>query len=198
MTGREAIIDAAARSLRDDPTFGMLPQNEQMAEAQAAIARIPGADFQDVDLVMDVLVRVPELAGAASTVILRPHIPVGKIVKDEPSPPVDARPQDAPPAPVKRNPEAVAYAKALKTPIPRSARERRNPAERAPCLLNTFKEASGASDAMVTYLTGLPRSTVQAICAGRFNETLSARQRHALRQAAEAQIDKLNKFIAEA
>jgi hypothetical protein len=42
----------------------------------------------------------------------------------------------------------------------------------------------------------IPRSTVQAICAGRVHETLDVRQRHALRQSLEAQKMKIDAAIA--
>lgn len=213
MEDRATIIARAAQCLADDPTFVLLPGPQQFAEAEAVLSREKFADLRDPELVPDVLMAVLETRPSPAPVIPpRAHIPVGEpyeepaakpplLAPDEPVSPVTR----ALPRPTLTESEArelVAEEPPVFTPPPSTNPRPHAFKAKAPRpvndmpLLKLYKEATGASDSVVAHVVMIPRSTVQAICAGRVHETLDARQRHALRQSLEAQKAKIDNAIA--
>ena len=196
---RNEVIRRAAQCLADDPTFRLLPGPQQFAEAEAVLAREKGVDPNDGELVADVLLAAVEAQPTppAPPPPPRAHIPVGK-----PAEAVTAQQaQDA-----TRDAELRQRIEAIEppvfTPAPQRGKGPHAYVEKAPRpvndmpLLRIYKDATGASDSVVAHVVMIPRSTVQAICAGRVHETLDVRQRHALRQSLEAQKMKIDAAIA--
>jgi hypothetical protein len=203
---RNEVIRRAAQCLADDPTFRLLPGPQQFAEAEAVLAREKGVDPNDGELVADVLLAAVEAQPTppAPPPPPRAHIPVGKPAEAVTAL-VDAQ-ED-----LRRRFEAIggmgpeapaAIEPPVFTPAPQRGKGPHAYVEKAPRpvndmpLLKLYKEATGASDAVVAHVVMIPRSTVQAICAGRVHETLDVRQRHALRQSLEAQKMKIDAAIA--
>ena len=206
---RNEVIRRAAQCLADDPTFRLLPGPQQFAEAEAVLAREKGVDPNDGELVADVLLAAVEVEPTppAPAPPPRAHIPVGKPAADS----LEFAKQDMAPRasdylPLPEGVQTVSYGQTIEPPVFTPAPQRgKGPhafTEKAPRpvndmpLLRIYKDATGASDSVVAHVVMIPRSTVQAICAGRVHETLDARQRHALRQSLEAQKMKIDAAIA--
>lgn len=194
---RNEVIRRAAQCLADDPTFRLLPGPQQFAEAEAVLAREKGVDPNDGELVADVLLAAVEAEPTppAPPPPPRAHVPVGKPAEaaaaqqaHDDTRSVELRQRIEAIEPPVFTPAPPAQPKAFTQKAPR-------PVNDMP-LLRIYKDATGASDSVVAHVVMIPRSTVQAICAGRVHETLDVRQRHALRQSLEAQKMKIDAAIA--
>jgi hypothetical protein len=150
----------AAQSLRDDPTFAKMGEAEKLAEARFAALALhmePTIEtLQDIVGLADLLDVSPPPAPALTR---RAHIPL----KDAPAP----DPKPAPKAEPK--PEPPVNASPVVPPVAAITQNRAS-------ILYRFKLATGVSDAFISEIIGMPRSTVQACMARRVIEKLSIRQ----------------------
>lgn len=155
-------VQAAAQSLRDDPTFANMKPQEREAEV-CALLRSLGGDASDVEQILDVLAQVEQPAPPALKQI--------DVMDDAgPAPKLTIAPGMVPSGPsIKKSPPPPAPATTASLETARAS------------LLYRFKLCAGVTDGWIGTMLGIPRSTVQAIIGRRVAENITPTQRSAMR-----------------
>jgi len=166
VTEVERAIDAAARSLIEDPSFASMRPGEQQAEAAAALVREglaqPSAEVISDCIALLALLAPPEYTPQPG----RRHIPPGRPT------PITAEPTRTP-----------------QTPVAPPRAPTRTPQKKRVPILYEMKALTGMSDAELAKLLDMTRASVQSYVTGRNPEVLKETHRSILREYLQLHIE---------